>query len=272
MLSLEHVFFNLIEDGIEAEATELGVKVINMDAAGDSGKQLSQIQDFVTQEVDAILFAPVNSGGSKSMVDLADDAGIPIFTMDVASDGEVVSHVATDNYKGGQLAAEWALENVLTDKTGNVCIIGYDEVESGINRAGGFTEYMEEHAPDVVILDNQTFSGDQMKAVNVMQDMLTKYDDIDLVFGVGDMAILGAITATTSADREIAMIGFDGNPEGVDEIEKGGMFKASVAQKPNEIGSMSIAHIVDYLGGGELEPVYLIDPVVIDESNVADFK
>lgn len=267
LLSLEHVFFNLIQEGIEAKAKELGVNVICMDAAGDSGKQFSQIQDFITQEVDAILFAPVNSGGSRSMVKLADDAGIPIFTMDVASDGKVVSHVATDNYKGGALAAEWALKNILKDKKGDVCILGYNEVESCVNRENGFTEYMKKNAPDVKIIDSQTYSGDQMKAANVFQDMLTKFSKIDLVFGVGDMAVLGAMTSATAANRNIPMIGFDGNPEGVAEVKKGGMFKATVAQKPHEIGGKSVENIVKYLGGAKLDPVYLIDPAVIDITN-----
>lgn len=268
LLSLEHVFFNLIQEGIEAKAKELGVEVLCMDAAGDSGKQFSQIQDFITQDVDAILFAPVNSGGSRSMVSLADQAGIPIFTMDVASDGKVVSHVATDNYKGGQLAAEWALKNILTDKKGDVCILGYNEVESCVNRENGFVDYMKEHAPNVKIIDSQTYSGDQMKAANVFQDMLTKFSKIDFVFGVGDMSVLGAMTSATAANRtDIPMVGFDGNPEGVAEVKKGGMFKATVAQKPHEIGGRSVENIVKYLNGEKLEPVYLIDPAVIDITN-----
>lgn len=267
LLSLEHVFFNLIQEGVEGKAKELGVTVLCMDAAGDSGKQLGQIQDFITQEVDAIIFAPVNSGGSKSMVSLADAAGIPIFTMDVASDGKVVSHVATDNYKGGRLGAEWTLKNILTDKKGDVCIMAYNEVESCVNREKGFVDYMKEHAPDVKILDSQTYSGDQMKAVNVMQDMLTKFSKIDMVFGVGDMSILGAMTSTAAANRFIPMVGFDGNPEGVAEVKKGGMFKATVAQKPHVIGGTSVENVVKYLNGEKLEPVYLIDPTVIDITN-----
>ena len=267
LLSLEHVFFNLIQEGVEGKAKELGVRVLCMDAAGDSGKQFSQIQDFITQDVDAIIFAPVNSGGSKSMVSLADAAGIPIFTMDVASDGKVVSHVATDNYRGGRLGAEWALKNILTEKKGDVCILAYNEVESCVNREKGFVDYMRENAPEVKIIDSQTYSGDQMKAANVMQDMLTKFNKIDLVFGVGDMAVLGGITSATAAGRTIPMIGFDGNPEGVAEIKKGGMFKATVAQKPHEIGGRSVENVVKYLNGEKLEPVYLIDPTVIDITN-----
>ena len=94
----------------------MGWELIIQDAAADANKQLSQVQDFITQDVDAIIICPTNSAGSKSMVELADAAEIPVFTMDIESDGEVVSHIATDNYKGGQLAAQYMVENLLTDK------------------------------------------------------------------------------------------------------------------------------------------------------------
>ena len=73
--------------------------------AGDANKQLSQVQDFITKGVDAIVIAPTNSAGSKSMIELAEAQNIPVFTMDIKSDGQAVSHIATDNKKGGELAA-----------------------------------------------------------------------------------------------------------------------------------------------------------------------
>lgn len=89
------------------------------------------------------MIAPTNSAGSKSMVELADQAGIPVFTMDIKSDGDVVSHIATDNYKGGELAAQYLIENILTDKTGTAAVITYSEIESCVDREKGFTDYLE---------------------------------------------------------------------------------------------------------------------------------
>lgn len=110
LLNNAHVFYNNIEGAMKEEAETLGYQLIIQDAAGDGNKQLSQVQDFITQKVDAIVICPTNSAGSKSMVELAEAAGIPVFTMDVASDGDVISHISTDNYKGGELAAEYAVK------------------------------------------------------------------------------------------------------------------------------------------------------------------
>ena len=96
LLNKQHVFYNNIEAAMVAKAPELNVELIVQDASGDANKQLSQVQDFITQAVDAIVICPTNSAGSKSMVELATAANIPVFTMDIASDGETVAHIATE--------------------------------------------------------------------------------------------------------------------------------------------------------------------------------
>ena len=122
LLNSTHVFYNNIQKSMDYTAGEMGWSVDFQDASGDANKQLSQVQDFITKKVDEIVIAPTNSAGSKSMVELADQAGIPVFTMDIKSDGDVVSHIATDNYKGGELAAQYLIENILTDKTGTAAV------------------------------------------------------------------------------------------------------------------------------------------------------
>ena len=73
-------------------------------------------------------------------------------------------HIATDNYKGGELAAEYMVNNMLTDKKGNVGVITYSEIESCVQREKGFTDWIAANAPDVVVADIQNSSGDQSKA------------------------------------------------------------------------------------------------------------
>ena len=70
---------------MEEQAAEYGWTLDVQDAAGDANKQLSQVQDFITKGVDAIVIAPTNSAGSKSMIELAEAQNIPVFTMDIKS-------------------------------------------------------------------------------------------------------------------------------------------------------------------------------------------
>lgn len=268
LLNNAHVFYNNIEAAMNEKAKEMGYQLVIQDAAGDGNKQLNQVQDFITQKVDAIVICPTNSAGSKSMVELADAAGIPVFTMDVASDGEVISHISTDNYRGGELAAEYAVEHILKQKTGQAAVITYAEIEGCVQREKGFTEWLGKNAPDVSIVDVQNYSGDQGKAAEVMQNMLLKHENLDVVFCVGDPAAVGAMSSINAVESDVKVIGFDGNPEGIEAILSGGNWIADIAQDPTAIGTTTLECIKKYLTGESVEKLIPIPPRVIDASNL----
>jgi ribose transport system substrate-binding protein len=268
LLNNAHVFYNNIEAVMNEKAKEMGYQLIIQDAAGDGNKQLNQVQDFITQKVDAIVICPTNSAGSKSMVELADAAGIPVFTMDVASDGEVISHISTDNYRGGELAAEYAVEHILKQKAGQAAVITYAEIEGCVQREKGFTEWLSKNAPDVSVVDVQNYSGDQGKAAEVMQNMLLKHENLDVVFCVGDPAAVGAMSSIDAVGSNVKVIGFDGNPEGVEAILSGGNWNADIAQDPSAIGITTLECIKKHLAGESVEKLIPIPPRVVDASNL----
>lgn len=267
LLNSTHVFYNNIQSAMQDQAKEFGWTLDVQDAAGDANKQLGQVQDFITKGVDAIVIAPTNSAGSKSMIELAAAKNIPVFTMDIKSDGTPVCHVATDNTKGGELAAQYLVDKILPGKKGNVAVITYSEIESCVDREIGFTNYLKTNAPDIKVVDVQNYSGDQQKAADVMQNMLLKHDKIDAVFCVGDPAATGALSSITAAGAATKIIGYDGNPEGIAEIKKGGNWVADVAQDPAAIGKTTLEAVKTYLEGGKVEPEILIPPYIIDASN-----
>lgn len=268
LLTRQHVFYNNIEKALTSKAQELGVKLVVQDANQDASKQLSQVQDFITQKVDAIILCPTNSAGSKSMVELASKSNIPVITMDVKSDGNTVAHVATDNHKGGELAAEYLVKNILTSKKGNAAVITYSEIEGCVDREKGFTEWLAKNAPDVKVVDIQNYSGDQAKAADVMQNMLQKHSDLDAVFCVGDPAAMGALSSIKSANKKVKVIGFDGNPEGIAEIKKpDSLWVADVAQDPAKIGETALQATIDTINGKKVDKFIAISPYMIDKTN-----
>ena len=267
LLNNAHVFYNSIEASLRETAKKLNVTLIIQDAAGDSNKQMDQVQDFITQEVNAIILCPTNSAGSKSMVELAQAAGIPVFTMDVLSDGDVISHVATDNYKGGELAGEYMATKVLKNKKGNVAVITYAEIEGCVDRERGFTDWLAKNAPEVKVVDVQNYAGDQGKAAEVMQNMLLKHENLDGVFCVGDPAAVGAMSSISAVDGKVKVIGFDGNPEGIEAILSGGNWVADIAQDPAAIGRITLETVMAYLKGEKVQKLIPIAPKVIDATN-----
>ncbi|HEY8344773.1 MAG TPA: substrate-binding domain-containing protein [Bacillota bacterium] len=268
LLTREHVFYSSIEEALKEKADELGVKLIIQDAGRDSNKQFNQVQDFVTQKVDAIILCPTNSAGSKTMVQLANRAKIPVFTMDIASDGDTVAHIATDNYKGGELAAEYVATKMLPSGEGEVAIVTYSEVESCVNREQGFVDYLAKNYPRIKVVDIQNCSGDQAKAADVTQNMLLKHPNLQVIFGVGDPFAMGALSAIKAANRDVKIIGFDGNPEGINEIKKGQLWKADVAQDPRAIGEKALEAVMQKLAGKEVPKLIPIAPKIIDINNL----
>ena len=108
ILTREHVFWTMVEESLNEKAQELGVDIIVSDGKSSADSQYAQIQDFVTQKVDAIIVAPVSSAASASAAALAKDAGIPVFSLVIDTNGERVSFIGVDNILGGELAGEYA--------------------------------------------------------------------------------------------------------------------------------------------------------------------
>ncbi|MGB9663261.1 MAG: substrate-binding domain-containing protein [Moorellaceae bacterium] len=266
LLTREHVFYNLIEESLKKKAEELKFKPIIMDASMDSNKQMSQVQDFITQKVDAIVLAPTTTAGIAPAVDLAKKANIPVFTIDIRAQGDVVSHVATDNYAGGKLAGKYIAENVLKGK-GQVAVITYSEVSSCVDREKGFKEALAAY-PEIKLVDVQSYSGNAEKAANITQDFLLKYPQLDAIFAVGDPAAVAAVSTIKAAGRQVKVVGFDGNPEAIEAIKQKGLWVADVAQHPEQIGAKVIELIGDYFNGKTVPKEVLIPPSIIDASNV----
>ena len=267
LLTREHIYYNKIEEAMIETAKEKGFELIIQDAKSDANQQMNQIQDFITQHVDAIVLCPVNSSGLENGVKMAEDAGIPVFTMDVRTEGDVVCHVGIDNYEGGLLAADYA--NSLLDGVGEVALIGYDEVSSCADRSRGFADGLENY-PGLKLVDNQNSSGNAEKSANIMQDMILKHPDLKLVFGVGDPFALGALQSITTANKEIFVIGFDGSDEAIDEIKKDGLFKATVWDNPSMLGELCLEKVRDYFDGKEVPEVYEYEPRMLDRDSIEE--
>ena len=101
----EAQFYQDMEAGMKAEADKYGYKLIVVDANRDNAKQQSQVEDFISNKVDAIVLTPYDSTAIGSAIAEANKANIPVFTADIAStssQGTVVSHIASDNVQGGE--------------------------------------------------------------------------------------------------------------------------------------------------------------------------
>ncbi|WP_447885289.1 substrate-binding domain-containing protein [Serratia fonticola] len=256
LLTQQHPFYIDLADAMKAEAKKDDV-VLNISIANqDLNKQLSDVEDFITKKVDAIIISPVDSKGVQAAIIKAEKAGIPVITVDVAAEGvPVVTHVATDNYAGGVEAGK--LMGKLLNGKGKVAIIDYPALQSVVARVDGFKKGLAD-TPDVKIVAIQT-GITRAEASTVAQNMMQAHPDLNGLFGFGDDAALAAVIAAKSARNDnIKIIGFDGMKEARDAVDSDKTFVAVIRQYPDQMGAKAIDAAVDHLNG---KPVAKMIPV-----------
>jgi ribose transport system substrate-binding protein len=263
LLSRGHIFYRDLEEGLIKEAEKYGYELIITSGEFDPGKQVAQLEDFVTRKVDAIIVCPVDSRGIGLGIRKANDAGIPVFTADVASeDGKIVTHIASDNFKGGQLAGEY-LVKILNGK-GNIAIINMPSVTSVLDRVDGFRSAIKDY-PEIKVVADVNGQGVRDKSLQVTSDVLQANPDLNAIFGINDDSALGALDAVQQYNKKnIFLIGYDATPPAVDEILSGGPLKADVIQYPDKIGEITIKTINDYFNGVDVPATYKVEVGIVD--------
>lgn len=247
----EAQFYQDMVAGMRTEAAEYGYELNVVDANRDNARQQSQVEDFISKRVNAIVLTPYDSQAIGSAILEANNAKIPVFTADIASTakrGVVVSHVASDNVQGGYVAGSLICKAV--GKTGNVAIVDEPEVTSVQDRVKGFKQALAAKCPGVKIAADVDAGGQRDKAASDVGDILQSHPNLKGIFGINDDSALGALTAVKSAGLlgKVAIIGYDATPEARTAIRAGQMY-GDVMQFPKEIGAKTIDAIHDYFAG-----------------------
>ena len=259
LLTRTHPFYQDLEAGLREAADEQGYELIVQAGEFDVARQKDQVQEFLVRGVDAIVLSPCDSKSIGTSVQAANDAGIPVFTSDIAvlaDDVRVETHVASDNVAGGRLAAQ-AMAEALGGQ-GRVAIIDHPEVESVIQRVAGFEDEMTKHE-GIEIVAKLPGRGVKDAAFRTAEDILLAHPDLDGIFGINDDSALGALAAVEKAGRQgrVTIVGFDAVPEARAAIAAGRLF-ADVIQQPRRIGRRTIEAVADHLAGRPTPPSVLI--------------
>ncbi|MBX9866165.1 MAG: substrate-binding domain-containing protein, partial [Burkholderiales bacterium] len=179
---------------------------------------------------------PVDSAAVSSAILAANQAGIPVITLDRSADkGQVVSLIASDNVAGGKMAAEFILAKL--GKNAKVAELeGIPGASATRERGQGFHLVADKN---LNVVAKQAADFDRAKGLNVAENMLQAHSDIQAIFAQNDEMALGAVEAVKSTGRNILIVGFDGSSDGIKAV-KAGQMTATVAQQPELIGKMSV--------------------------------
>lgn len=237
--TLNNPFFVSLKEGAEKEAKAQGTEIITVDAQNDSAKQVSDIEDLIQKGVNVLIVNPTDSDAVKAAIESANNADIPVITVDrSANGGTVVSHIASDNVAGGQMAGDFILEKL--GKKGKVVELeGIPGSSAARERGEGFHKAIDGVA-DIQVVAKQAADFDRAKGLTVMENILQGNKDIQAVFAHNDEMALGALQALEAAGlKDVIVVGFDATDDAVKSVNDGKM-AATVAQKPEEIGQKGV--------------------------------
>jgi len=248
----EAQFYQDMESGMKSEAAKYGYTVVVVDASRDNSKQQSQVEDFISQKVAAIVLTPYDSQAIGSAIVEANNANIPVFTADIANgsnQGKVVAHIASDNVQGGGQAGKLVCA-ALGAAGGSVAILDEPEVTSVQDRVKGFRAALASGCPNVKIVADIDGGGERAKASSATEDILQSHKDLKAIFGINDDSALGAASAVSAAGDtgKIFIIGYDATPEARTAIKAGTMYGDAI-QHPDQIGAKTIDAIHDFFDG-----------------------
>lgn len=261
--TLNNPFFVSLKDGVLSEADKNGIKVIVIDAQNDSAKQSNDVEDLMQQGVKALLINPVDSAAISTVVQSANNLNIPVITLDRSADsGEVVTLVASDNVKGGTMAAEYLVE-LVGEGAKVIELEGSPGASATRERGKGFHDVADSK---LKVIAKQTADFDRSKGLTVMENLLQGNRDVQAVFAHNDEMALGAIEAIQSSGKSIPVIGFDGVEDALNSI-KDGKLTGTIAQQPDLIGQMSVQAAKDVLDGKTVEPLISAPLKLITKDN-----
>lgn len=257
--TLNNPFFVTMKDGAEAKAEELGYKLIVLDSQNDPSKELSNIEDLTIRGVKAILINPTDSDAVSNAIRIANRSDIPVLTLDRgASRGDVVSHIASDNVIGGEMAGHYIMEKV-GEKAKVIQLEGIAGTSAARERGEGFMNAV--NGSDLELLASQPADFDRTKGLNVMENLLASNPDVQAVFAQNDEMALGALRAVQASGKDVMIVGFDGTEDGIAAVNRG-LLGATVAQQPDLIGSLGV-EMADKVLKGETVDEYVPVPLKI---------
>lgn len=274
-------FYITMRKGAQAAADALGVNLVFQGAPDfNPVTQVPVLDAVIARKPDAILIAPTDKTQLVEPLRKANDAGIPVITVDTfigtgtyqtgAGDADFpLAYVASDNILGGEIAAR-ALAKSIGDK-GKVYV---SNVKPGISttdqREEGFKKEMASH-PNITVLDTQYNDDDANKAASQLQSVFARNPDLMGVFGANLFSALGAANGVQQAGQtgKVKVVAFDAPTSIVDNINSG-LVDLAIAQHPAEIGYYGVMSAYAHLTGQSIPTLIGTGFTVIDKSNVAD--
>lgn len=276
-----HEFWKSVHAGAikaQRELAEEGVKVeiiwkgpIRED---DREQQIQVVENFVGRRVDGIVLAPLDADALVAPVEAASNAGIPVVIIDSdLNTPSRISYVATDNYRGGTLAAESLAEQI--GGKGKVIMLRYHSGSASTEaREAGFLETIQKNYPEIELLSTDQHAGATREtAYQAAQNLLNRFGrDMDAIFAPNESSSVGVLLALRDIGRaggDAVFVGFDAGTQLVDALRTGDI-QGLVVQNPMQMGYDGVKTVVNHLSSRQVSDRIDTGVTLVTPGNVQD--
>jgi ribose transport system substrate-binding protein len=256
--NLTNPYYVAMKAGFEDAGSEAGFKVEVQIANDDDAAQLAQVQAMLQKKPCALALNAVKSEPAAAIVKAANDAGVPVFTVNVTVDPDslasqgatIVQYLGADNAAGGAQVGEQVLKDLGANAALQIGFITEPDEIPVVVRDEGFEEAIASNPNASVVgkVDGNVKPDDSLQATT---ELLQGHPDLNLIFSSTGPATYGALQAIQGR-TDVLVYGFCAAEEPLTDV-----YPACVAQEPNDYGKRVVAEIEGWLGGATPEPEIL---------------
>ena len=252
-MTMNNPYFEVINEEIKAVVENKGDVLETRDSAMDAEVQSEQVEGFIDEKK-------------------AKKAGIPVIAVDtlVYDQSLVDGIVVSDNYEAG---AQCAKDLMKRKKKGKILFLVQSENKSAIDRIKGFKETLEKAGWNYENIGDIECKGQLEVSQPLVENVLTKTKDIDVVVALNDPSAMGAMAALDAEHMlsDVLVYGADGSPEAKTMIYKNRMM-ATASQSPRITGKKTVEMLYKILAGKPVESQYIVPVRLITRDNVEDYS
>jgi ribose transport system substrate-binding protein len=244
----------------EAAAKDLGIKLTYYAPTKPDNvlEQISIMENVIQRRVNCIVIVPADSQGIIPGIEKANQAGIPVVTVNTkAFGGKIVSHVGATNYEGAYESAKYLIK-YLGGKGDVIILEGVPGSSVAQERKKGFDDAIKEN-PGIKVLVSQTARFQRKIGMEVMENLLQRFPKFDGLMCANDEMALGAIQAIKASGRmgQIKIASFDGVVDDATEAVARGEILVTVDQNTMAQAYWGVVAGYVYIKGHSLVPKYI---------------
>ena len=241
-------------ESIKAEAAKRGIKLITTNAQSDLNKEIADIQSMIAQGAKALIISPLNSEGLDPALKAAQDAKVPIMTIDrlLTSKTACVDYIGwigSDFVKQGERAAD-ALIKATGDKGDVAILLGASGVNVTVDRTKGFKDQLAAKKSGLKVIAEQTADFTREKGRTVTEQLISANPSISAIYAENDEMALGAVAALKAAGKkpgDVKIVTIDGTKGAVQGIVDGWI--AGVIESNPRFGPLAFQALEDFYSG-----------------------